>query len=119
MQTTILLNNAKRRQVVRSDKPLEKVRLLSFEYKGTDSKDLSTFTFAWFLPKKSKTVCQHYNMSYKTMSQTISGSPNHDLLKRLKTFYGANEDFYEFTIHLGKSFRSEDSSVMITIDIPT
>jgi hypothetical protein len=117
MQKAFLLCNNKHRQIVRSEKPLEKVRLLSFEYKETDSNDLSPFTFEWYLPKSKQTVCQHYNMSYKTMSQTISDSPNHDVLKRMKTFYGANEDFYEFTIKLNRSFRSENSSVMITIDI--
>lgn len=69
MQKAFLLCNNKHRQIVRSEKPLEKVRLLSFEYKETDSNDLSPFTFECV-----------------------------------------------FTIHLGKSFRSEDSSLLITIE---
>ena len=118
MQRTFLLNNANPRQIVRSGKPMEKVRLLSFEYKGTSSSDISSFTVEWSLPKSRQRICQHYNMFYKTMSQKTSDSPNHDLLKRLKTVYGANEDFYEFTIQLGKSFGSEDTSLLITMDIP-
>jgi hypothetical protein len=116
MQRVFLLNNNQRRHVFHSENALQQVQLVSFEYNVKDADDLSSFMFQWHLPGSQHTACQHYNMAYKKLPPLISGLPKHDLLKRLQKFYGEDDQFYSFTIELGKSFRSNESSLVIIMD---
>ncbi len=118
MTQTFILNNRQREQMIVSKQPLQQVYLESFHYNEGNRDDQPSFVVDWRLNGSGKTISQYFNFYLTPNSPTVKLQKQQDLLQRLRSCCAATGPFYTFVLKLGRSFRSDEHALYISLVIP-